>query len=1364
MTDTTMLGTQIGSVISLTGSVWAVSGDTQRPLTEGAPVYEGEEIITESDSNVEVKFVDDTVLGQGEESAVRLDDYVFDGEDGSLDFQMVKGVMRVVSGEIVKANPEGFNLSTPLATIGIRGTQVMIQVDQGREFIGVDELGEGHTVLIATPYNEIVIDKAGLFSGVDFDGSLIAPDEMPESFISTIVRAAPLTILGDPPRTPGESQEVVPPQSYETLDNLTGEYQPGVGQEEAEEELGEEEGELAEAEEFEEEFELSEAEIEALLELETAAGTEEGAGTGTGEALDSVVDVTYDPFANSAASNQGAGAESGQDQGSGGTEEPPAEEPDDAPPPDEPPAETPPAEEPVAEDAEIEQSAEEENEPVTYNVIAEGDASGDGATLVDAALTEESEYEGEVLFTPDGTITYEPEEGETGTVTIDYTVADADGDTASAQLNIELAEDSEPTLTTTDATGIEFGDMMIATGAISADFGADSEGSTIELNADGASWYGGSQTLIADDASWAIELTDEGYEYTQFAPMYDAAYTAPGEEFTVNVQVTATDGDGSVSTGEFSVTVNDDGPTATDAEVTQVVENSTVNYNVISEGDADAGVFEGGSLVSATLAEGSRAQGELSHDSDGTITYVPADGETGTVTIDYTVQDSDGDSASAQLTIDLASDSEPVINTTDATALESADLTTASGTLTVAFGADSENSSIELESDQADWDEETRTLTAEDDSWDIQLTADGYIFTQHESFDHTDGDDYAIDVEVYATDSDGSESHGEFTVLVTDDGPHAEDVILTQAVEDTEITYNVLTQGDVDLGADGGSLTSATLNDASEIEGKVTFDSDGTITFDPAENASGTALINYTVTDNDGSTATAQMSIDVQAVNDAPIGVTDIITLNEDFATNIDVLANDTDVDSSTLTVTAVTNPAHGSVTVNADNTVTYTPALDYYGSDSFTYTISDGEGGTDTATVNMTINPVNDAPVAVDNTVTLNEDMATTITVLDGDSDVDSSTLTVIAASNPVHGSITINTDNTVTYTPEANYYGTDSFTYTVSDGMGGTDTAAVSLTVDPVNDNPVAVDDSFTLDENIATTFSVLDNDTDIDSTTLTVEATSIPAHGSVFVNADNTVTYTPEADYSGTDSFTYTVTDGDGGTDTATVNLTVNPVTEDPVNDVGTQGRDLFIGTDGDDVFDGGQGRDTILGLNGDDELIGSQARDIIFGGGGDDSIDGGHGDDILIGESGEDSIDGGIGNDLLVGGGGSDTLTGGKGSDTFVFTSPNDGADQILDFDAAKDYIAMYEATFDLTSDENGNIADSDFAVVDEASYTGGYLFENGSGLVYASEKGVDGGEDSDTGLLYYQNGDTITLLAEVTEDESGDIQAVDVEIL
>ena len=449
MPDTTT-GTQIGSVVSFSGSVWAVSGNSHRPLTEGAPVYKGEEIVTEADSNVEIKFLDNTVLGQGGDSAVRLDDYVYSGDDGNLDFQMVKGVLRVVSGEIVKANPENFNLTTPMATIGIRGTEVMVQIDHDREFIGVDKLGEGHTVVISNAFSQVVIDRAGIFSGVDFDGSLIVPDEMPESFISSMVRAAPLTILGDPPRTMGDPQEIEPPQFYRTIDNQSGEYRPGVGQEKAWQNHDEDRDDDGDDDV---EIQLTEAEIEALLAMETAAG---GEPTDSGDPLERVVDVTYDPYDPDSGSGDdqntlsGGGTDSGQDDGQDGNQDdpppvddglgdpvgdPPGDDVEtaasggnsgddtdgdsgDTPPPT-PPAEdeplpqdatTPTDDATVAEDQTVVQDPDAENAPVTHNVLA---AAGD-ATLVAAVLAQDSPLGGEVIFDADGVVTYVPPAGRRG--------------------------------------------------------------------------------------------------------------------------------------------------------------------------------------------------------------------------------------------------------------------------------------------------------------------------------------------------------------------------------------------------------------------------------------------------------------------------------------------------------------------------------------------------------------------------------------------------------------------------------------------------------------------------------------------------------------------------------------------------------------------------------------------------------------------------------------------------------------------------------------------------------------------------------------------------------------------------------------
>ncbi|WP_178861817.1 cadherin-like domain-containing protein, partial [Thiomicrorhabdus cannonii] len=175
----------------------------------------------------------------------------------------------------------------------------------------------------------------------------------------------------------------------------------------------------------------------------------------------------------------------------------------------------------------------------------------------------------------------------------------------------------------------------------------------------------------------------------------------------------------------------------------------------------------------------------------------------------------------------------------------------------------------------------------------------------------------------------------------------------------------------------------------------------------------------------------------------------------------IDVLANDSDLDGDTITVQSVTQPAHGNVVIEGDGTVTYTPVANYNGPDSFTYTITDGQGGTDTATVSITVNPQNDPPVALDDAYSTDEDIALEISaasLLSNDTDIDQDTLVITGFTQPLHGEVVDNGNGTFTYKPDSNYFGDDSFTYTVSDGNGGTDSATVNLTVNSVNDSPEA------------------------------------------------------------------------------------------------------------------------------------------------------------------------------------------------------------------------------------------------------------------------------------------------------------------
>ena len=278
-----------------------------------------------------------------------------------------------------------------------------------------------------------------------------------------------------------------------------------------------------------------------------------------------------------------------------------------------------------------------------------------------------------------------------------------------------------------------------------------------------------------------------------------------------------------------------------------------------------------------------------------------------------------------------------------------------------------------------------------------------------------------------------------------------------------------------------------------------------------------------------------------------PDAVDDSLTIAEDTAGSVNVLTNDTDPDGDTLTVTGSTNGAHGGVSCAAGGSCTYTPAANYNGPDSFTYTISDGHNGTDTATVNVAVTPVNDPPDAVDDSLTTPEDNAGSVNVLGNDTDPDGDGLTVTGKTNGAHGTANCTAAGACTYTPAANYNGPDSFTYTISDGHGGTDTATVNVTISPVNDPPDAADDTLTTSADTPGSVGVLANDTDPEHDPLVVTGTTNGAHGTAGCTTAGACTYTPAASYSGPDSFTYTISDGHGGTDTATVAVLVTAVVD-------------------------------------------------------------------------------------------------------------------------------------------------------------------------------------------------------------------------
>ena len=346
---------------------------------------------------------------------------------------------------------------------------------------------------------------------------------------------------------------------------------------------------------------------------------------------------------------------------------------------------------------------------------------------------------------------------------------------------------------------------------------------------------------------------------------------------------------------------------------------------------------------------------------------------------------------------------------------------------------------------------------------------------------------------------------------------------------------------------DGQTLTVTTLSPSAQ-HGTVSCTAAGMCTYTPAPNYHGPDSFTYGISDGHGGTDTATVSITVTPVNDEPNAVNDVLTTPMNTEGTVNVLANDSDVDGDSLTIAGQTHGTHGTVSCVASS-CTYTPNPGYFGPDSFTYFLSDGHGGLQSATVSVTVTapPTNQPPVADDETLTVAEDTPGNVSVLPGDTDPDGDSLTVTTL-NPTaaHGTVSCTAAGVCTYTPNANYNGPDCFDYTVSDGHGGTDTGHVSITVTPVNDDPNAVDNSLTTPEDTAGNVNVLANDTDIDGDSLTVTTlTPAAAHGTVSCSAVGVCTYTPNANYYGSDSFTYTVSDGHGGTDMATVNVTVTPV---------------------------------------------------------------------------------------------------------------------------------------------------------------------------------------------------------------------------
>ena len=476
-------------------------------------------------------------------------------------------------------------------------------------------------------------------------------------------------------------------------------------------------------------------------------------------------------------------------------------------------------------------------------------------------------------------------------------------------------------------------------------------------------------------------------------------------------------------------------------------------------------------------------------------------------------------------------------------------------------------------------------VTRAGDLWTMEYSTDGTTWVTAGSFTHamtvtsagvfagntgqatgfTAQVDYFENTADPIADEDGTTEPVNAAPVAGDDGLATnQDVPLSVAVASD------LLGNDSDADGDALSLDSFTQ----PVNGVLTDNGDGTLSYTPNVGYNGVDTFAYTVTDGT-LTDTATVSVTVNStepVNAAPVAGDDGLATNQDVPLSVavasDLLGNDSDADGDALSLDSFTQPVNGVLTDNGDGTLSYTPNVGYNGVDTFAYTVTDGTL-TDTATVSVTVNstePVNAAPVAGDDGLATNQDVPLSVAVasdlLGNDSDADGDALSLDSFTQPVNGVLTDNGDGTLSYTPNVGYNGVDTFAYTVTDGTL-TDTATVSVTVnstEPVNAAPVAGDDGLATDQDVPLSVAVasdlLGNDSDADGDALSLDSFTQPVNGVLTDNGDGTLSYTPNVGYNGVDTFAYTVTDGTL-TDTATVSVTVNsteppPPASDAVSD--------------------------------------------------------------------------------------------------------------------------------------------------------------------------------------------------------------------
>ncbi|HCM0584869.1 TPA: tandem-95 repeat protein, partial [Vibrio parahaemolyticus] len=736
---------------------------------------------------------------------------------------------------------------------------------------------------------------------------------------------------------------------------------------------------------------------------------------------------------------------------------------------------------------------------------------------------------GTLVDNGDGTWTFTPQIDDDTEVSFTFDIIDDEDLVVSGSANLDIlpindAPNAENDVITTEE------DTAVTIGVLVND--SDVEGDALSI-----------QSASVPKEQGTVEVVDGKLVFT------------PAENFNgeATISYIVTDGD-LTDEAKVSVTVTpvNDSPVAVD-DTTSIQEDTAVTIDVLTN-DTDVD----GDKLSIESASVPKEQGTVEV-VDGKLVFTPAENFNGDAEITYTVTDGElTDEAKVTVTVNPVNDMPTIkVDAVESITEDAVSTDTVLATLTVR---------------DTDTPEDQLTVSLENNSNGYFVLVGNEVKLTQAGVDAVNNDELNLkDLTISASVSDGinptASDSDSLIVNRVNDAPTVENTIADQVLSEDFASYTI-------------DLNDAFKDSDSALEFSVSGNSNvlvsienGIATISPTADWNGSETLTFTATDPSGESVSQTVNFTVAPVADI---VADKTTVVEDTPTIIKVLGNDTfEGDDKVVSLDTNNGPANGTVSVNPDGSVTYTPNDNYHGADSFTYIVTSG-GVSESTTVNVDVTPVNDAPVAKDDIATTQEDTAVTIDVLPNDSDVDGDKLSIQSASVPeAQGKVEI-VDGKLVFTPAENFHGDAEITYTLTDGAL-TDQATVNVTVNAVNDTPVV--ESNLADQTLAEDFTpyTIDLNTafsDVDN--VDGELTfSVSGNSNVLVSIENGIaTISPTADWNGSEILTFKATDPSGESISQTVNFTVAPVA-DIVADKATVVEDTptIIKVLGNDTFEGG-----------------------------------------------------------------------------------------------------------------------------------------------------------------------------------------------